>query len=222
MPSHLENGLPFEDPLSWIPRGLTKLHSIWLTLTYPFASVGRNLSIHCTCRLRRPVAPAIRLGNSVTICKDSWLNVYGPALHRTEPAIVIDDNTWISPRCQISASNRIHLERDVLVAASVLIMDHNHAYEDTALPISKQGITGGGSIRIGQGCVIGQGAAIICPRGELTLGRNCVVGVNSVVTRSFPPYSVAFGNPARVIRQYDTAKKMWVPGSSRPADREPV
>ena len=41
----------------------------------------------------------------------------------------------------ISAKNRIHLERDVLVGQQVLIVDHNHAYEDITIPIVNQGIT---------------------------------------------------------------------------------
>jgi acetyltransferase-like isoleucine patch superfamily enzyme len=172
--------------------------------------------------LRRPTAPKIKLGNSIFIGKDTWLNVTGMEEGKVEPAIVIDDKALIGPRVQISAKNCIHIERDATISTSVLIMDHSHGYEDTRLPISEQSITEGGRIRIGQGCWIGHGAAIVCTKGELVLGRNCVVGANAVVRRSFPPYSVIFGNPAIVIRQYDEAKKMWVPGSGRFADPEPV
>jgi acetyltransferase-like isoleucine patch superfamily enzyme len=206
---HTDNRLPFEDPLIWIPKGLIKLYNIWLSLTYPFAARGSNLSIHYTCRLNRPVARAISLGNSICIGKDSWLNVSGPAVAGVDPAIVIDDGTFIGPRCQISATNRIHIERDVLISDSVLIMDHNHAYEDITMPILRQGITPGGRIRIGQGSWIGRGAAIICPKGELTIGRNCVIAVNAMVTGSIPDYSVVFGAPATVIRQYDPETRAW-------------
>lgn len=223
MPSHPPNRLPIEDPLIWIPKGLTKLYSIWLRLTYPFASVGRNFSIHYTCELKRPHAAKIKLGNSILIGKDAWLNVScleGDS--NVEPAIVIDDNTAIGPRCQISAKNCICIERDNLISTSVLIIDHNHAYEDIEVPIREQSITEGGRIRIGQGCWIGQGASIVCTKGELTLGRNCVVGANAVVRRSFPAYSVIFGDPAQVIRHYDAGRKRWVPGTARPSEPEGV
>jgi hypothetical protein len=36
----------FRDPLELLPKGLTKLYSIWVGMTYPFASKGRNLSFH--------------------------------------------------------------------------------------------------------------------------------------------------------------------------------
>jgi acetyltransferase-like isoleucine patch superfamily enzyme len=211
-----------EDPLRVISRTLTKVYTLWLSATYPFASRGRNLSIHYTCDLQRPMAHRIKLGNSVLIAKDVWLSVFVPLEENGEPVIIVDDGCIIARRAQISAKNCIHLERDVLLSPSVLIQDHSHAYQDVTLPIKEQGATEGGRIRIGQGCWIGQGAAIICNKGELILGRNCVVAVNAVVTRSFPPYSVISGNPARVVSQFDPVKGVWVLGSSRPGDIEPA
>jgi acetyltransferase-like isoleucine patch superfamily enzyme len=128
---------------------------------------------------------------------------------------VLDDNCHIGPGTVISAKNRIHLERDVLVGPVVIIVDHNHAYEDTTMPIIDQGITEGGTIRIGQGTWIGHGAAILCPRGELTIGRNCVIVANSLVMQSMPDYSVAAGYPATIIRQYDPERRAWCAGGNR-------
>jgi acetyltransferase-like isoleucine patch superfamily enzyme len=209
-----------EDPLRLLRRSLTKLNSIWVSLIYPFASKGHNLSIHYTCNLKRVVAHRIKLGSSVTIWEDAWLNVTIIGERTGEPVIVIEDNCVIGARCQLSGKNCIHIERDVILSSSVLVMDHSHAYEDITVPICEQGVTEGGRIRIGQGCWIGFGAAIICPKGELTLGRNCVVGANSVVTRSFPPYSVIMGNPARVVKQFDPVKNAWVLGSVQSAETE--
>jgi len=210
---HSDNHLPFEDPLRLLPRILTKLYSIWVSLTYPFVSIGRNLSIHFTCRLQRPVASAIALGNSIYIGKDAWLNVTD--LRRNKVVLVIEDNCLIGHRCEISGKNYIHLEHHVLVSSSVLIMDHSHAYEDVTKPVSLQGTTEGGRIRIGQGSFIGHGAAIVCTRGELVLGHHSVVAANALVTNSCPPYSVIIGNPGKVIRQFDPAKNVWVIGSVR-------
>jgi acetyltransferase-like isoleucine patch superfamily enzyme len=159
------------------------------------------LFIHHTALLSRRIAHRIKLGTSVSIRKDAWLNIIREAVG--EVNIVIDDNCVIGARNVISAKNYIHIERDVILATSVLIMDHNHAHDDVELPIRLQPATEGGRIRIGEGCWIGQGAAIVCDKGELVLGRNCVVAANALVTRSFPPYSVIVGNPARLGRQID-------------------
>ncbi len=203
-----------EDPMDLVPRALTKLYSIWVSLMYPFASKGSKLSFHFTSHMNRQRAPRISLGSSVSLRKGAWLNA---AVDESEgePVIVIEDNCAIGPDSVISAKNRIHIEHDVLIAGAVLIMDHNHAYEDINVPIVNQGITEGGKIRIGQGCYIAHGAVIICPRGELTIGRNCVIAANSVVTRSIPDYSVVVGLPGRIIRQYDQETKTWRIGRSR-------
>lgn len=202
------------DPLDLIPRGLTKMYSIWVSLVYPFAVKGRNLSFHFTSHLDRQKASRISLGNCVSLRKSAWLNaaVDDPT---GEPVIVIEDNCAIGPESVISAKNQVYIERDVLIAGAVLIMDHNHAYEDIKVPIVNQGITEGGRIRIGSGSYIAHGAAILCPRGELSIGRNCVIAANSVVTRSIPDYSVVVGLPARIIRQYDPGTGTWRIGRVR-------
>lgn len=212
--SHPTNRPRFGDPLELVSRGLTKLFSIWIRVTYPFASIGRNVKFHFTSQLDRRRAVRVRLGNAVGVGKDAWLNV-ATEDPTGEPVILIEDNCHIGYGSMISAKNGIHLEREVLVGQQVLITDHNHAYENVTVPIIRQGITEGGRIRIGQGCWIGRGAVIICAKGELTIGRNCVIGVNAVVMQSIPDYSIVFGNPATIIKHYDHATQAWRLGSSR-------
>ena len=209
-----------EDPLDLFPRAMTKLYSLWVTATYPFAFRGRNLSIHYTSLLSRRIAPRIKLGSSVLIKRETWFNIVLEATG--ELNIVIDDNCCIAARSVISAKNYIHLERDVILAPSVLIMDHNHAFEDVTRAISEQGTTEGGRIRIGQGSWIGHGAAIVCNHGELDLGAHCVVEPNAVVTRSFPSYSVLSGSPARVIKRFDPVKQAWATKSFRSTETVPT
>jgi acetyltransferase-like isoleucine patch superfamily enzyme len=204
------------DPLNLFPRLMTKLYSLWIGTTYPFASVGRHLSIHYTTQVNRCTASQIKLGNSLMIRKDVWLVVIGES--GSEPKIVIDDECVINNQATISSKNHIHIERGVMLSRSVLVMDHNHAYEDLVLPIREQGVTEGGTIRIEEGCWIGQGAAIVCNQGELVIGRNSVIAANALVTRSSPPFSVIIGNPARVARQFDTVKGVWIgPGAGATA-----
>jgi acetyltransferase-like isoleucine patch superfamily enzyme len=209
----------FQDPLELLPRGITKLYSIWVSLVYPFAYKGSNLSFHFTSQLNRQRATRISIGNSVSLRKDVWLNV-ATEDPTGEPVIVIDDNCTLGYGTMVSAKNRIHLERDVIIGQQVAILDHNHAYEDIMTPILNQGITEGGRIRIGQGSWIGRGSVIICPRGELTIGRHCVVGLNSMVMRSIPDYSVVFGSPATIIRQYDPETRAWLIGSKGNRDTQ--
>jgi acetyltransferase-like isoleucine patch superfamily enzyme len=202
----------FEDPFALIVRIANKCRSLWMLWTYPFASVGRKFSAHYTCDLRRSISPYVKIGDSVLLDRDVWVNIPIVPDH-AGPVIQFDEGCRVGRRCMISARNRIHFERNVVFAPSVLVMDHNHAFEDVNLPIKDQGITAGGTIRIEEGCWIGFGAAIVCGKGELVIGRNSVIGANAVVSRSVPPNSVVTGNPARVVKQFDPTKGGWVLGS---------
>ncbi len=61
-------------------------------------------------------------------------------------------------------------------------------------------------MRIGAGSWLGHGALVL---GGANIGEHVVVGAGAVVTGDLPDYSVAVGNPARVIRRY-VADEGWV------------
>ena len=53
-------------------------------------------------------------------------------------------------------------------------------------------------VNIGSDCFIGGGTTIL---PGVTIGKGCTVGAASVVTRDIPPFSVAAGSPARVVKR---------------------
>jgi maltose O-acetyltransferase len=52
-------------------------------------------------------------------------------------------------------------------------------------------------ITIGDDCWLG-GGTIVCP--GVSIGDGCVIGAGAVVTKNVPAYSLAVGNPARVVK----------------------
>jgi acetyltransferase-like isoleucine patch superfamily enzyme len=68
-----------------------------------------------------------------------------------------------------------------------------------------RGIRGGGPwparpIRIGKNVWIGADACVL---PGVTIGEGSVVGTRSVVTQDVPPYTIAAGNPARIVRRLE-------------------
>jgi acetyltransferase-like isoleucine patch superfamily enzyme len=48
----------------------------------------------------------------------------------------------------------------------------------------------------------------------VTIGKHVQISMNSVVTHDLPPYCVAGGAPARVLRMYDFSRKKWMKAES--------
>jgi acetyltransferase-like isoleucine patch superfamily enzyme len=200
--------IPAEDPLSWIPRAVTKLHSLWLSATYGFAGFGAHVSIHYSCEIRRCHALKIRIEDYVMVHSGVWLSV--PLISSDpDPNIVIGRGCNLGRGSAISARNQIRLEENVLLGPSVFITDHNHKYSDPELPIMQQGMTEGGRVIIERNCWLGYGCVILAKRGTVVIGRNSVIGAHAVVTESCPPHSVLAGNPARVVKTFDAQSRLW-------------
>lgn len=92
-------------------------------------------------------------------------------------SVEIGNDTLISMHCRILSSNHEIPPRDIAVRAR----------PDILLPT-----------RIGCDVWLGAGVTVL---GGVTIGDGCVVGAGAVVTRDLPPFSVALGVPATVIRQ---------------------
>jgi acetyltransferase-like isoleucine patch superfamily enzyme len=126
---------------------------------------------------------------------------------RHQPSCTFGSRCVFGSDAVISCTNSIEIGNGVLTSSRVFIGDSYHGYEDVTLPVLDQPMAGEAPVRIGDGCFLGIGAAIM---PGVTLGRNCFVGANAVVTKSFEDYSVVAGVPARLIRRYDPALQKWV------------
>ena len=99
----------------------------------------------------------------------------------------------------------VTIGNNVILAQNIVMSGLNHNYTDVAIPIYLQGETVA-AITIEDDCWIG--ANVVITAG-VTIGKHSVVAGGAVVTKSVPPYSVAVGNPARVIKQYNADRRCW-------------
>ena len=93
----------------------------------------------------------------------------------------------------------------MLQADKVYISDNIHNYEDVNILMKEQDILDYGPVVIGENTWLGENACIM----GASVGMHCVIGVNAVVTKDIPDYSIAVGSPAKVIRQYNQVTQKW-------------
>jgi acetyltransferase-like isoleucine patch superfamily enzyme len=115
-----------------------------------------------------------------------------------DPVIEIGDRTVIGKGSGIVGHREIVIGDDVWTGHHVYITDANHGYEDVHTAIGMQ-FAAPRPVHIGSGSWLGHGALVL-PGSKI--GRHVVVGAGAVVTGELPDFSVAVGNPARVIRRY--------------------
>jgi acetyltransferase-like isoleucine patch superfamily enzyme len=116
----------------------------------------------------------------------------------TSPVVSIGDRVLVGKGSGIVAHRSVEIGDDVFTGHHVYITDANHGYEDVDLPIGLQ-FAESRPVRIGSGSWLGHGS-IVLPGADI--GRHVVIGAGSVVSGAIPDFSVAVGNPARVVRQH--------------------
>ena len=115
----------------------------------------------------------------------------------------------IGDRTKIGLSNTIigpvTIGNDIRLAQNITLSGLNHNYEDVSMPIHVQGVSTA-PIVIEDETWIGANVVVVA---GVTIGRHSIVAAGSIVTKDIPPFSVAAGNPARVLKKYNPETKIW-------------
>lgn len=121
--------------------------------------------------------------------------------------IVIGENTFANRDLNLTAAFDMIIGEKVVFGPNVFVTDFDHGYEDLKNSRLETELISKGPVAIGNRCWIGANTFI---GSGVTLGEGCVVAANSVVTKSFPPFSVIAGVPAKIIKKYDSSENQWV------------
>jgi len=158
-------------------------------------SCGRNLYLELVPSIGGPVK--IVVGNNVYI--SGALGIAGGHVLEA-PELRIADRVFLGHQVSFRVSRQIVVEDGVLIAPGCYITDSNEHPLDPEL--RAQGLppaaTDIRSVRICRNAWIGRGSYIL--KG-VTIGEGAIVGAGAVVANDVPPYSIAVGNPARVLQK---------------------
>jgi acetyltransferase-like isoleucine patch superfamily enzyme len=100
----------------------------------------------------------------------------------------------------VAALDQVEIGDHVMFANGCFVGDAAHRYEDPDVPITWQGFSSKGPVRIGSNCWFGVNCVVT---SGVEIGDRCVIGANSVVTQDLPPGVIAAGIPAKVVREIE-------------------
>lgn len=131
----------------------------------------------------------IRMGEDCTVRSYAHVQSHGGY-------VKIGDRVVVNSFDMLYGHGGLDIGNDVIFAPHVVVIPANHKFIDLTTPIRLQGHDALG-IMIGDETWIGCNVSIL---DGIKIGNHCVIGAGSVVTRSIPSHSVAYGNPAKVRR----------------------
>lgn len=159
-------------------------------------SVGKNCYIADNCYINCLSKFGVVLGDRVTIRENAWLQITSDLSHLGE-GIQIESNVYIGPNSILGAAGMLRIKSGSQIGANVQFIAENHIFEDGNQSIAEQGTIRKGII-VEENCWIGNNAIIL---DGVKIGEGSVIGAGSVVTKSIEPFSIAVGNPAKVIKK---------------------
>jgi acetyltransferase-like isoleucine patch superfamily enzyme len=133
----------------------------------------------------------LAIGEGTLLEPGCWLTL------APEARIEIGAGCFLNRNTMLAAQGLVTIGDHTMLANGCFVGDAEHRFDDPEKPVTWQGFTSKGPVRIGANCWLGVNCVVT---SGVTIGERCVIGANSVVNRDLPPGTVAAGAPARVIK----------------------
>jgi acetyltransferase-like isoleucine patch superfamily enzyme len=155
--------------------------------------IGEGVMVDDLCHLdaRGCADGEFVLGDGVIIGRGSILNAKGGPLE-LGPRVNVGTN------CMLFADGPLRIGADTMLAGGCYINGGGYAIDGPVdRPMREQAVQMSG-VTIEEDCWLGAGVTVVA---GVRIGRGSVIGAGALVNRDIPPYSVAVGVPARVVRR---------------------
>lgn len=159
-------------------------------------SCGEHVIIEDGVRIFHP--ENVHLGDNVYIGHDTIIKGY------YKDTLRIASNSWIGQQCFIHGAGGVEINEFAGIGPAVRMLASFHIDPDDVDEAIVFSPLVSSPIIIEKNCNIGIGATIL---GGVTIGANSKIGANALVNKTIPPYSIAVGVPAKVIKNRQMSKK---------------
>jgi acetyltransferase-like isoleucine patch superfamily enzyme len=160
---------------------------------------AHDVTIDRSAKIIRP--DRLTLGEGVLIHAHCVLYCCGSAPEeRSHGQIILGNHVELGWGCILHGGGaQIIIRDDAIIGAGAVLVSEMYSYADPLLPAREQPKIMG-DIVIEENATVGANAVVL---PGVTIGRSAIVGAGAVVTADVPPFSVAIGVPARVVKQRD-------------------
>ncbi len=161
-----------------------------------YLEAGKDLIVEDHAEINCLTTQKIIFGERVTVGKFAIIrpsNIYGGDIGE---GLKIGNNSNIGAYSYIGCSGYIEIGNNVMISPRVSIYAENHRFDHPDILLKEQGVQKE-FVKIEDDCWIAANVIILA---GVTIGQGCVIAAGSVVTKDIPPYSIAAGVPAKVIK----------------------
>jgi len=176
-----------------------------------FKKVGKGVSFGRNITIRHP--NKIVIGNNVVIDDNCMLDAKGTSnrgieikdgvyigrntiLSCKDGNITLNENANIGFNSELCSGSELIIGKNTLIAAYVYFIAGDHIHDIVDKPIIDQ-LGKSKGIIVGDNCWFGAKALIF---DGVNIGNDSIIGASAIVNKDIPPYSIAVGVPARVIK----------------------
>lgn len=149
----------------------------WIRTAFPlkeeFGACGKNTVLLYPSRIYSP--KSVFIGENVKL--SSGLHI----LNAPSEKVIIKKYTVFAANCVIAPNNHVST-----VTIPQFLLGASHVNDRST------------DIVIDEDVWLGVGVTVL---SGVHIGRGCIIGAGSLVTKSLPPYSVAVGSPARILKK---------------------
>lgn len=157
-----------------------------------YISLGDNVVIMDDVTIIARGEGGVEIGNDCCICERVYLDT-----ERVDDGYIrIGTRVYMGTGTTLFGHMGLEIGDNCLFAQNITLTPYSHIYANPDDIIWNQG----GNckrVTIGQDTYVGMG---VCIMYSGDIGEGCVIGSGSTVVKPIPPYSVAVGTPAKVIK----------------------
>ncbi|MBK2085594.1 acyltransferase [Francisella adeliensis] len=148
---------------------------------------------------------SVSIGRNSALSQDTWININHRKNHSKQ--CVIGDFCYIGKRNFFSVGENISIGSYTMTSTDCRLLGSNHLFDDPYKPYMIASCTNKDSIIIGVNVCLSSNVTVV---GNVNIGHGSIIGAGSLVNKDIPPFSIAVGNPCKVIKRYDFENNKWI------------